>query len=218
MDPTLKESYSEAGEAPRVKQGRTIYKDFSWYGGTNVKIGCTDPDHTGAFSVIEPADRLFAHISCPRQQDYDSFAERILLATHGIILKEPIEKKEADFMPEYVSKDAFEAHMRRIDDNVTSIKEIFIDRISAMEERMSHRTSSMENELKRYTTELRIRDEERKRELDMLYEMVNSSTEVTKSENKQTRWTMIGLTFAVLAAILAAMIPLGYQFFVFLKK
>ena len=121
--------------------------------------------------------------------------------------------KEVDPMSEYVSKDAFEAHMRRIDDNVTSIKETFIDRISAMEERMSHKTSSMENELKSYTTELRTRDEERKRELDRLYEMVKSNTEVTQAENKQTRWTMLGLTFTVLAAILSAMVPLGYQFF-----
>lgn len=108
--------------------------------------------------------------------------------------------KEVEGMSEYVSKDAFDAHVRRIDDHMSSMETIIVERMSSMEGRINGKIDRLID-----TVAGMAEREER---------LIQSNKEViaeTKKENSHTRWTMLGLTLAVIVGLLASMVPIGWE-------
>jgi len=68
--------------------------------------------------------------------------------------KRPVsfEGQEVDPMSDYVSKDAFEAHMRRIDDRVSSMETLLVERMGSMEERIENKIGNLTNSVDRLVT------------------------------------------------------------------
>lgn len=93
----------------------------------------------------------------------------------------------------FVAKGEFDAHIRRLEDAARSMEDRIVSKLDHI------------------VSEMTIRDEARTKEVDRLLNTVEKSIESTKSENKYTRWTMLGLTFTILAGVISAMVPIGWQ-------
>lgn len=105
-----------------------------------------------------------------------------------------------------LTKGEFDAHIRRLDDRISAMEETILSRLDRVVSEMSLRDEAR-------TREFNIRDENREKEMERVYESIQHSIEITRSENKNTRWTMLALTVTILAGVISAIAPIGWQIF-----
>lgn len=107
---------------------------------------------------------------------------------------------------QYVNRGEFDAHIRRLDDRMGAMEEKILSRLDRVVSELSLRDEAR-------AREFNIRDENREKEMERVYESIQHSIEITRSENKNTRWTMLALTVTILAGIISAIVPIGWQIF-----
>lgn len=96
---------------------------------------------------------------------------------------------------QFINRGEFDAHIRRLDDRMAAMEEKILSRLDRVVSELNLRDEAR-------AREFNIRDESREKETEKMYQSIQHSIEVTSSENKNTRWTMLGLTFPEFPSLL----------------
>ena len=178
--------------------------------GLDIIMGESPEAGSSSFNKIEPPGYKFMHFSCPvgsNEWNKIKLPKSVPFKGIGDTIKEE-KKEEVSGVTDYVSKDTFDAHLKRIDNNVTSVKEVFLERMSAMEERIDHRLASSEEKTNHNIEKLSANIANLASAVNRQQEAIESQRKEIHTDNLATRLSSYAVIATAIVGFIAIMVTL----------